>query len=261
VNCREAERLLDTFFDGELDGRLMREAALHITRCRACERELQEKENVQELLVSTIEAQIDEGDVVGIWNAVQAGVGSARPESAPESGWRLAAATSTVRGLLVGERPARVERGRETARRETRSTRYRSLSVGAISAIAAAAAMFLFLGDGSEEEAARTFAQRPQEANPIVAEAGSSARRAPRGPIDASTVAVADGRRAVDPRVAGDLMAQAKQAAAKGGASRQVQIDSLEHSGGAMAMWSEPSAAVIWIGESDPRPASAPTPR
>ena len=41
MTCREVEKLLDLFLDGELEARAMRAVALHVTRCAACEALLQ----------------------------------------------------------------------------------------------------------------------------------------------------------------------------------------------------------------------------
>lgn len=58
------------FFDGELDARQLRDVALHSTRCTACERELQELEHLQDLVVDHIRAGIDEVDLSRIWAGV-----------------------------------------------------------------------------------------------------------------------------------------------------------------------------------------------
>ena len=47
MNCRDAETLLDGFFDGELDDEKMREAALHVARCGSCDAAIAERERVQ----------------------------------------------------------------------------------------------------------------------------------------------------------------------------------------------------------------------
>ena len=48
MTCREAEKLLDLFLDGELEARMMRAVALHVTRCGACEALLQGLERLQD---------------------------------------------------------------------------------------------------------------------------------------------------------------------------------------------------------------------
>lgn len=70
MNCRDAARLIDYFFDGELDGRVMRDAALHITRCASCESELHDRERVQGLLAESIHRELDQMDLSVIWTAV-----------------------------------------------------------------------------------------------------------------------------------------------------------------------------------------------
>ena len=103
MNCREAERLIDTFYDGELDGRSMRDAAMHITRCKRCEAELAQRERVQELLSRTIEHEIADIDLSQIWAAVEPTLEQAGGRS---GGLRVAAASTRVGGLLLGRSTA-----------------------------------------------------------------------------------------------------------------------------------------------------------
>ena len=109
MNCREAERLIDTFYDGELDGRSMRDAAMHITRCKHCESELAQRERVQGLLSGTIEHEIADIDLGSIWAAVEPTLDLAGSRST----LRVAAASSRVGGLLLGRRHV-IDRGDET---------------------------------------------------------------------------------------------------------------------------------------------------
>ena len=52
MNCRDAETLLDGFFDGELDDEKMREAALHVARCGSCDAAIAEREKGEAALSS-----------------------------------------------------------------------------------------------------------------------------------------------------------------------------------------------------------------
>jgi hypothetical protein len=119
VNCRDAERLLDTFFDGELEGRLMREAALHVTRCKHCEAEVVERERLHDLLRGAVEAEMADLDLGRVWRGVSAAIGDSAGRSGRDgsAGWlRLAAASSRVRGVIVGRRRSnRVVRGARDA--------------------------------------------------------------------------------------------------------------------------------------------------
>ena len=59
LNCRDTERVIDTFFDGELEGRSMRDAAMHITRCKRCEAELQDREQIHDLFSRASDEDVD----------------------------------------------------------------------------------------------------------------------------------------------------------------------------------------------------------
>lgn len=72
MNCREARSLLPLFLDGELDGRQLRNVALHSTRCTACEQELQQLERLQDLVVGYVNAETEKVDLGGVWSAVEA---------------------------------------------------------------------------------------------------------------------------------------------------------------------------------------------
>lgn len=72
MNCREARSLLPLFLDGELDGRQLRNVALHSTRCTACEQELQQLERLQDLVVGYVNAETEQVDLSGVWSAVEA---------------------------------------------------------------------------------------------------------------------------------------------------------------------------------------------
>lgn len=74
MKCPEITPLVPRFFDGELDGGLMRKIALHITRCDECERELRALERVQDLVVEHVGAATAGIDVDSIWHAVSAGI-------------------------------------------------------------------------------------------------------------------------------------------------------------------------------------------
>jgi hypothetical protein len=82
VKCPEITPLVPRFFDGELDGPLMRKIALHITRCADCERELRVLEKVQGLVIDHVAVATRGVDLDSVWSAV-----SARIDETPRS-WR-----------------------------------------------------------------------------------------------------------------------------------------------------------------------------
>lgn len=71
MNCREARSLLPLFLDGELDGRQLRNVALHSTRCTECERELQQLERLQDLVVGYVNTRVEPADLHRIWAGVE----------------------------------------------------------------------------------------------------------------------------------------------------------------------------------------------
>jgi len=70
MNCREARPLLPLFLDGEIDTRQLRSVALHSTRCGECERELQQLEHLQDLVVEHVNSQLEDVDLTRIWGGV-----------------------------------------------------------------------------------------------------------------------------------------------------------------------------------------------
>lgn len=82
MKCPEIAPLVPRFFDGELDGSLMRKIALHITRCADCERDLRGLEKLQSLVASHFAAEVESIDLSSIWSTV-----SAQIEEKPRS-WR-----------------------------------------------------------------------------------------------------------------------------------------------------------------------------
>jgi anti-sigma factor RsiW len=65
--CRDIEKMLDRFLDGELEARSMRAVALHVTRCPACERLLQELERLQEMVVEGVNEAVARVDFTRFW--------------------------------------------------------------------------------------------------------------------------------------------------------------------------------------------------
>jgi len=253
LNCRDAERLLDAFFDGELDGRLMRDAALHVTRCKRCESEVGDRERLQELLVAAVDDEVSQVDVGRVWQGVAAAIGSSAADRGARSrrgagrrngadhGWlRLAAASSRSTGWLIGRRaPARtaddggfdesLDPAGEWLAREAPRSASRSWPLAAGAALAASLVAALLVGRGDA----------PVGDAPVVPQIAS----APTAPSRAEP-------------------ASARMAMAKPAAS-QVQVESVDYSGGrSLAMWTEPETdtTVIWVDDEDPtapKPTSA----
>ncbi len=222
MTCRDAERLIDTFFDGELDGRLMREAALHVTRCARCERELSDREQVHDLLVDAIDEEIDTVDLGRVWRGVEAGI-APLPVEAERSWLRLAAGSARLSGILVG-------RGASSGRRAAR--------VGSVDI------------DATLDPAGEWLApQAPLGARswPL---AGAVA-------IAASLLVTVLLLRGGDPReeqiaaqpAAGPAPVQLAARAEGQAAPGRVQVESVDYPGGSLAMWSEPETdtTVIWL--------------
>lgn len=234
MNCREAERLIDTFYDGELDGRSMRDAALHITRCKRCEAELNEREHLQKLVSSAIEEEIVDVDLSRIWAAIEP---TLDVRTRGLSGLRVAAASTRVGGLLLG-RGRSQEAGDELdpeswdapTSRGGRAWRW-SLAGGA--ALAASVLLALALVPG--ESPTGGVAQSTGAGSEIVRVAGPSQVAAQRAPATAGSPPFA--------------VASAGFARAARNGNKQVQVESVNFPRSSVAMWSEPASdtTVIWI--------------
>jgi hypothetical protein len=234
VNCREAERLIDTFYDGELDGRSMRDAALHITRCKRCEAELNQREQLQRVVSTAIEAEIADLDLSRIWAAVEPTLESASARTLPSL--RVAASSTRVGGLLLGRtRPPeqRDELDPETwdAPRASGGQAWRwSLAGGAALAASVLLAIALVPGQSpnvqTAEQAAATEVAR------VPAPPQAVAQR-PALPVGSVPFDVARAGFARAPRIT----------------NKQVQVESVNFPRSSVAMWSEPATdtTVIWI--------------
>ena len=78
MTCREVQKLLDLFLDGELEARTMRGVALHVTRCPACEALLQRFERLQDLIADTFSDVLAEVDFSTFWPHVSSRIQSLR---------------------------------------------------------------------------------------------------------------------------------------------------------------------------------------
>ena len=234
MNCRDAERLIDTFFDGELEGRLMREAALHVTRCKRCEAEIVDREQVHDLLGAAIDDDLAAMDVGRIWTGVEAAIADVaqrpgREQRAsllrPAQWFRLAAASTRSNGVVVGRgrRGATLAQASRVAsddeldptgqwlRPESSVSRRGTWSLAAVTAIAASlvAAVLLTRGD---------------------APTGTTVASAPDATPSIGAVAM------VNPPAS------------------QVKVESVDYSGRSLAMWTEPETdtTVIWVDDEEP---------
>jgi len=244
VICRDAERLIDTFFDGELDGRLMREAALHVTRCRRCEGEIQDRERVHDLLKSAVDDDVAGIDLSSIWSGIEPAIDRERRGRKVLS-WRLAAASARLGGVLWGSRGARGDY--DTGDREEPSGRWIAPQLAGWAVLAASLVLAVSLAtrEGSS----------PRPAGMVGARDRVAASAPVRNEVTASAMPTQPTMRMA--RVGGpadDSMVRpvAARTRRRGG---QVQIESVDSRAGAMAMWSVPAndTAVIWVGNADPR--------
>ena len=78
MTCREAEKLLDLFVDGELEARLMRAVALHVTRCAPCEALLQQIERLQDALADAMTDAVADVDFSRFWPSIAGRVDTAQ---------------------------------------------------------------------------------------------------------------------------------------------------------------------------------------
>jgi hypothetical protein len=78
-SCQDFQKRFDIFFDGELDGRTMRDLALHVARCRSCEDDLRRAERVQELFADVVRSTVDRIDVASLWRSIEAGLDAPNP--------------------------------------------------------------------------------------------------------------------------------------------------------------------------------------
>jgi hypothetical protein len=100
MTCREAEKLLDLFLDGELESRAMRTVALHVTRCASCEAALQRQERLQDAIGETYAEALAEVDFSTFWPGVGARLSDVRRP------WPWHRHTLTARARDVLGRPA-----------------------------------------------------------------------------------------------------------------------------------------------------------
>lgn len=242
MNCREAERLIDTFYDGELDGRSMRDAAMHITRCKRCEAELAQRERVQTLLSGTIEHEIADIDLSSIWAAVEPTL----EQGSRSAGLRVAAASSRVGGLLLGRRSV-ADADDDTfdpgTWDEPASRTHRAWRWSVAGGVALAASVLLAISIAPQlSQSPEVAAGKPANGGTTeVARVSSpSTTVAQRAPVAAEPFAVAR---------AGAGVGRAVRPAS----NKQVQVESVNFPRSAVSMWSEPASdtTVIWIDDEE----------
>lgn len=81
-DCKDFQRRFDLFLDGELDGRAMRELALHASRCVSCEEELRICEGVQTVLAAAVDAELQRVDPAALWTGIRGRLEPIRPSVA-----------------------------------------------------------------------------------------------------------------------------------------------------------------------------------
>lgn len=245
MNCREAERLIDTFYDGELDGRSMRDAALHITRCKRCEAELNQRERVQQLLSTTIEHEIADIDLSQIWAAVEPTLDQPAPRASilklPWGEGRVAATSTRVGGLLLGGQRGGADSELDPATwdapapRGNRTWRWTMAGGAALAASVLLAVALVPQSGDTPQGGVKVAAERPASGSSEVA----------RAPSPANVVA----QRAPSVAAEGFDVARAGIGRPTRAANKQVQVESVNFPRSSVAMWSEPATdtTVIWI--------------
>ncbi len=245
MNCADFQALLEPFHDGELDGRRMREAAIHLAACEECSRQLAQYERMQSLLAKSLDAELSGVDDARIWAGIEEGIEQDVPgQSSPWRVFQMAAATTRVRG--IGPRPDRLEaeslagvgddgeaiwlHAPEPAGRRASGGLFR----GGMALAAGVLLALLLFGEGNQQAGPEVAVQ-----SPVVEPARDAVRSvaaSPKQPLAKTVVAAA-------------------QRPARSDSVHEVQIHSLNDFGGEMAMWAAPAGdtAVIWLGDGAPR--------
>jgi hypothetical protein len=83
LSCQEVQKRFDVFLDGETDGRTMRDLALHVAQCAACEGELRGYERLHVAFTGFLGREVDRIDVAALWTRIEAGLGAP-----PRRSWR-----------------------------------------------------------------------------------------------------------------------------------------------------------------------------
>ncbi len=248
MNCLETSERLETFHDGELVGREMREVALHLAQCAACEKLLAEWEKLHGLLQEALEPTPDA--LAAIWEGVESEIEAPRDADNGWGGFRIAAATTPLRilrgGSAVAEKPDAEDGDEIWLHPEQVSARYQGNALRAGMALAASLFLAVFLlGD---EDAGLSESARTTPATTVASRSPNSVESPAVQPVSLAKVRAGKSgppRAIVNREVGGFTTASAQH----------VQIHSVKQSHGEMAMWAEPTGntAVIWVGEADPQ--------
>lgn len=132
MNCRDATELLPSYFDNELEAHQMQAVATHAAGCDRCERELRDFKEIQNLLSSSIVAQVERLDLSSLWPAIEQRLPSPRASrlqrwrafwQTPADGWWIgapafaaaAAAVALAFYLFSGAQPSAAPGGNEVA--------------------------------------------------------------------------------------------------------------------------------------------------
>lgn len=76
LSCQEVQKRFDVFLDGETDGRTMRDLALHVAQCAACEADLRLHERCHSEFAGFLEREIDKIDVARLWARIEPELGA-----------------------------------------------------------------------------------------------------------------------------------------------------------------------------------------
>ena len=244
MNCRENPQLLETFHDGELHGREMREFALHVAQCADCEAQLAEWDRLHGLIHESLAPKAD--DLTAIWEGVESEIADVPEADNGWSGFRIAAASGNVRSLWRRRSVTEARQAEDADAIWLRPEQVPPSRAGTVlrGGMALAASLFLavfLLGDEDPElsEIASTA--------PTATVAARSQNTAVQSVSLARTQAGKSGpsQAAINRGTGGFTRASAQH----------VQIHSVKQSHGEMAMWAEPAGntAVIWVGEVEPQ--------
>lgn len=109
MTCRDVDQLLGHFVDAELPPPMLLAVARHAAGCQDCDRAARELTHLREAIARTVEADVAELDLSGVWAAVEQRIAPAprgrqwrsRVSSFPLWGGALAAAASALFFLQV----------------------------------------------------------------------------------------------------------------------------------------------------------------
>ncbi|MDG2303051.1 MAG: zf-HC2 domain-containing protein [Candidatus Binatia bacterium] len=236
MNCRETERLLDTFFDGELDGRLMRDAALHITRCPSCEQGLQAKEAVRSALAATIQHEVESADLSPIWAGVEGAIQGEQSEvSADEPAAPEESASRRLFGGRAGGRHAN-----SSSRSARTGSRLRASAAAGMGAVAVGLVAFLLFPAEKAQLSDEKYSDAASQEGTTDGAETRVASPAKRGPTAQQVAAAKVSNRSGVETIA--LAPEANEEQLSSEWTQQLQVGPAEFNDHAMSLWRDTAA-------------------